>query len=111
MIYPRLSSWGASPPTRAAQARGAVSSARVGQSSDSSVTMAWMCPISSQRPRWWPRLSDYSLPEEVEIAMMESETAPQTAGMEQWIAEARRGSRAALGQLLSACLPYLLVVA
>src|SRR5262249_50023316 len=41
----------------------------------------------------------------------ESETAPQTAGMEQWIAEARRGSRAALGQLFSACLPYLLVAA
>jgi RNA polymerase sigma-70 factor (ECF subfamily) len=42
---------------------------------------------------------------------MEPKTEPQTAGVEQWIAEARRGSRAALGQLLGACLPYLLVAA
>ena len=33
------------------------------------------------------------------------------AGVERWIAEAREGSRAALGQLLSVCLPYLLVAA
>ncbi|HEY7426615.1 MAG TPA: sigma-70 family RNA polymerase sigma factor [Gemmataceae bacterium] len=53
----------------------------------------------------------YSVREEAKIVKMEPKTAPQTAGMEQWIAEARRGSRAALGQLLAACLPYLLVAA
>lgn len=43
--------------------------------------------------------------------MIEAEAAPQAAGAEQWIREARRGSRAALDRLFGAYLPYLLVAA
>jgi RNA polymerase sigma-70 factor (ECF subfamily) len=41
----------------------------------------------------------------------EPETTQQAAGVGQWIAEAREGSRAALDQLFGACLPYLRVAA
>jgi RNA polymerase sigma-70 factor (ECF subfamily) len=43
--------------------------------------------------------------------MMERETASEALTVEEWIGEARRGSRAALNQLFGACLPYLLVAA
>jgi RNA polymerase sigma-70 factor (ECF subfamily) len=43
--------------------------------------------------------------------MRESEAASETATVEEWIGEARQGSRAALNQLFGACLPYLLVAA
>ena len=43
--------------------------------------------------------------------MIEPEALPRTASVEEWIAEARRGSRAALDHLFGACLPYLQVAA
>jgi RNA polymerase sigma-70 factor, ECF subfamily len=43
--------------------------------------------------------------------MREPEMGQQAGVMGQWIAEARRGSRAALDQLFGACLPYLRVAA
>jgi RNA polymerase sigma factor (sigma-70 family) len=49
--------------------------------------------------------------EEGESMMREPELAPQADGVGQWIAEARRGSRTALDQLIGACLPYLRVAA
>lgn len=43
--------------------------------------------------------------------MTEPETAHKVAEMEQWIVEARRGSRTAMDQLFGACLPYLRIAA
>ena len=51
------------------------------------------------------------MPEEVDIAMRGPETQPQTAEVQRWIEEGRRGSRAALNQLFKTCLPYLLTAA
>lgn len=43
--------------------------------------------------------------------MKEPETAQRVAEMEQWIAEARSGNRAAMDQLFGVCLPYLRIAA
>jgi RNA polymerase sigma-70 factor (ECF subfamily) len=43
--------------------------------------------------------------------LREAEAAQRVASLEQWIAEARQGSRAALDRLLEACLPYLRMAA